>query len=183
MQLARRKAPERLDLTPLQLLNQHNTRTEKERKLEQSSKEVAHLALIGAPFWSHFTRGDPFAEFQRDKGLRQSPGAAEQCIRRPIAEEKATAVPRELLGSFRHLEHRVAPAQLAWRQNGPHSRVPLPQMDAIIQVTGTMRRPRSEGLISVTLGPSEGPGQGKFHHTTSSVCLGTCSNTFERRRF
>lgn len=54
-------------MTPMQLMNQHNMRQEKERKLAASSRELSHLALIGAPFWAHFTRGDPYAEFQRDR--------------------------------------------------------------------------------------------------------------------
>ena len=84
MKLARRRAAERLDMTPMQLMEQHNRRCEKEKKLFNSSRELSHLVAIGTPFWAHFTRGDPYAEFQRDKGLRRVATAPSQM---PMATE------------------------------------------------------------------------------------------------
>ncbi|CAL1158805.1 unnamed protein product [Cladocopium goreaui] len=94
MKLARRQAPERLDMTPLQLLNQHNMRQEKEKKLAASSRDLSHLAFIGAPYWSHFTRGDPYGEFQRDKNLlKRSKGSPND--ERPKAEPADPKEPKE----------------------------------------------------------------------------------------
>ena len=189
MKLARRQAPERLDMTPLQLLNQHNMRQEKERKLVASSREVSHLALIGAPFWSHFTRGDPYGEFQRDKNLLKKKRLPSDDSQRPITapepqdpkevSESKKQAPRELTGTFDNakMQGSRVPAYLLSRS---YSRVPFPELNNLEEVTGTLRRPKSEGLIKVCLQPLPDPGPKNVHHTHSSICLGMRRNSYER---
>mmetsp|Transcript_1636 Transcript_1636/g.3420 ORF Transcript_1636/g.3420 Transcript_1636/m.3420 type:complete len:191 (+) Transcript_1636:82-654(+) len=187
MKLARRQAPERLDMTPLQLLNQHNMRQEKEKKLAASSRDLSHLAFIGAPYWSHFTRGDPYGEFQRDKNLlKRSKGSPND--ERPKAEPADPKEPKEvpsleLTGTFDNVKmdgsRAYLPAYLLWNHYGPYQRVPFPEVD-LKEVTGSLRRPKSEGLIKVRLQPVPDPGKRSVHHTHSSICLGLRRNSYER---
>mmetsp|Transcript_90082 Transcript_90082/g.143401 ORF Transcript_90082/g.143401 Transcript_90082/m.143401 type:complete len:195 (+) Transcript_90082:78-662(+) len=191
MKLARRQAPERLDMTPLQLLNQHNMRQEKEKKLAASSRDLSHLAFIGAPYWSHFTRGDPYGEFQRDKNLLKRPKGLPNSDERPKTEPVGPKEPKEvpsteLTGTFDNVKmdgsRAYLPAYLLWSHHGPLNRVPFPEVDHLKEVTGSLRRPKSEGLIKVRLQPVPDPAPGKrsVHHTHSSICLGLRRNSYER---
>eukprot|EP00438_Fugacium_kawagutii_P020430 Skav226582 [mRNA] locus=scaffold2846:106171:117999:- [translate_table: standard] len=199
MKLARRRAPERLDMTPLQVLSQHNMRQEKERKLVASSREVSHLAMIGAPHWSHFSRGDPYAEFQRDKNLLKKTKAApaddsdnQRSLQATLADPKEVGesakeaqATRELKGTFDNAKmdgsRSYLPAYLLWNHTGPCERVPFPQVHHLAEVTGSLRRPRSEGLITVSMQPQlPDKGKNSAHHTHSSICLGLRRNSYER---
>ncbi|CAE7472226.1 unnamed protein product, partial [Symbiodinium pilosum] len=88
---------------------------------------------------SHFCRGDPYADFKRDKPLLPGRHAAPARSdgfqfrqRDPQFSAKEQAFPdedeKEVTGTFdRVYNDRSLPAQLSWRHNGPHSRVPLPE--------------------------------------------------------
>ncbi|CAK9083605.1 Uncharacterized protein SCF082_LOCUS39759 [Durusdinium trenchii] len=184
MKLARRRAPERLDMTPMQIMTQHNMRQEKERKLTASSQDLSHLAFIGAPYWSHLARGDPYGDFQRDRLRRARRERRPHRTRRygcqRMSASSSQAPTQQLTGTFDYLKIRAPPAYLSWRHNGPCSRVPFPEVSNLAEVTGSLRRPKSEGLITLNLQPPDAGGHRSVHHTTSSVCLGLRRNSYQR---
>mmetsp|Transcript_40423 Transcript_40423/g.94532 ORF Transcript_40423/g.94532 Transcript_40423/m.94532 type:complete len:187 (-) Transcript_40423:52-612(-) len=184
MQFARREAKERVDLDPLRVLHLRNKRNEKEARLTQQSREVQHLALIGAPLWSHFSRGDPYADYKRDKSLlparQASPSRSDGFLNRKkdserhAKEQAAADEDKEVTGTFQHVYNdRSLPAQLLWRPNGLQSRVPLPG-DVWSHVQASRRQPHqpeNPALFTIKLGMAK-PSAPRLHHTTSSIRLG-----------